>query len=877
MLPLRMRALRSTLSPAARHRGSSSPALSTSLSSSLSLPSQLATLRLLRHFAFISTSSSTLRRATQNQAAAATATATSTSTSAYDSSYIPPPPSTSAPLQSDIQALKAHFDLPLPRSQPSLPFGSTKQPPRGLFLFPPLTDPSNLVALTERTLVQASAIVERICNAPQDPSGKELRLVVKNLDRLSDVLCGVIDMCELVRNVHPDKEWVAESDRAYETLCSFMNELNTSTGLYESLLQAVSHPHPSPLSAAELKVAQTFISDFERSGIHLPPAARAKFVRLSDSLLSLGRTFLSFASSGPSSTPLVELPDPEKLLAGMGSQFIDSLPRRKRGGSAFVVPGSWEAQMIARYAREGEARRLVYVGGMREDPERVAVLESMLRERAELANVLGKETWADVALTDKMAKNPTNVLGFLSSLAQHHKPSAASDVATLQRLKATTLTGNYYDPSNGSTGHLPPLYAWDRDYFAEKYMSTLAPTSSLPPITPYLSTGTAMAGLSSIFTNLYGISFVPRPVSYGEVWHPSVRRLDVVDENEGTIGVIYCDLFSRPGKPPSAAHYTVRCSRRVDDDDVLGDGLAEGWDESYGGGLEVEGERLKGKEGRYQLPIVVLTTDFGSVDNGRPALLGWNDLETLFHEMGHAIHSMIGRTEFHNVSGTRCATDFVELPSILMEHFVSSPAVLSTFARHYATDEPIPVGLIQAHLGINQSLAALETHGQITMAMLDQKYHCISHSHGSASGDVDSTRIWHDLQREIGVVPPVEGTAWQTQFGHLYGYGATYYSYLFDRAIAGKVWSTLFDTTANANNKSKHTGASAGVGDGEGILSREGGEKLKEKVLKWGGGKDPWVMVGDVIGSGASASKESEEVSRGDERAMEIVGGWMIK
>ncbi|WVF72247.1 hypothetical protein IAT40_007059 [Kwoniella sp. CBS 6097] len=856
MLPLRMRGVRATLSPVARR----APRPTSSLAASHSTVSS-------HHLARFSTSVKSLRRATQtqNQAASASATATATSTSALsnDMSYIPPPPLSSSP-SSDTQALKAHFDLPLPRSQPST---SAKSPPQGLFLFPPLTQPGNLVPLTERTLVLASAIVQRICNAPQDPSGKELRLVVKNLDRLSDVLCGVIDMCELVRNVHPDKEWVAESDRAYETLCSFMNELNTSTGLYESLRQAVSHPYPSPLSAAELKVAQTFISDFERSGIHLPPAARAKFVRLSDSLLSLGRTFLSFASSGPSSTPLIELPEPEKLLAGMGSQFIDSLPRKRRGGSAFVVPGSWEAQMIARYAREGEARRLVYVGGMREDPERVAVLESMLKERAELANVLGKETWADVALTDKMAKNPTNVLGFLSSLAQHHKPSAASDVATLQRIKATTLTGNYYDPSNGSRSHLPPLYAWDRDYYAEKYMSTLAPTSSLPPITPYFSTGTAMAGLSSIFSKLYGISFVPRPVSDGEVWHPSVRRLDVVDENEGTIGVIYCDLFSRPGKPPSAAHYTVRCSRRVDDDDVHGDGLAEGWDEDYGIGLEVEGERLKGKEGRYQLPIVVLTTDFGTVDSGRPALLGWNDLETLFHEMGHAIHSMIGRTEFHNVSGTRCATDFVELPSILMEHFVSSPSVLSTFARHYATDDPIPTGLIQAHLGINQSLAALETHGQITMAMLDQKYHSISRH----DRRIESTRIWHDLQSEIGVVPPVEGTAWQTQFGHLYGYGATYYSYLFDRAIAGKVWSTLFDTDKNKN-------ASAGVGVGGGILSREGGEKLKEKVLKWGGGKDPWVMVGDVISSdGSGASRESEEVSKGDERAMEIVGGWMIK
>lgn len=397
-------------------------------------------------------------------------------------------------------------------------------------------------------------------------------------------------------------------------------------------MDTLEHPYPVPLSTAETQVALTFLRDFEKSGIHLPPAIRARFVELSDSLLSLGRTFLSFASSGPSPDPPIPIPDADKLLSGMGSQFIDALPRRR--GKVYVTPGGWEAQMIARYAREGEARRLVYVGGMRTEPDRVEVLEEMLRERAELADVLGKETWADVVLTDKMAKTPENVMGFLSSLAEHHRPAAAADVATLQRLKATGLTGNRYS----STTPLPQLYAWDRDFYSEKHLMSLSPTSSIPPITPYFSTGTVLLGLSRLFSRLYGISFRPAPIAPGEVWHRSVRRLDVVDESEGQIGVIYFDLFSRVGKPPSAAHYTVRCSRRVDDDDYFGDNLSRGWDSAYGPGLETDGEVAKGKEGRYQLPTVVLTTDFGTVEEGRPALLGWNDVETLFHEMGHAIH-----------------------------------------------------------------------------------------------------------------------------------------------------------------------------------------------------------------------------------------------
>ncbi|ORY33778.1 putative mitochondrial intermediate peptidase mitochondrial precursor [Naematelia encephala] len=742
-------------------------------------------------------------------------TATSASTIQY--AYTPPPPlpASSTP---DDDLLKAHFDL----AHAAL---STQSSPSGLFLLDPLTSSSNLPRLTERTLRHARAIVDRMCAAPSDPTGKELRRVIKNLDRLSDLLCGVIDMCELVRYMHPDPKWVAEAERAYEVLCSYMNELNVHPDLYR------------------------------RSGIRLAPELRDRFVELSDNILSLGRTFSSYASAGPRPDPPIEIPDYERLLSGLGSQFIDSLPRGRgsKRGSVLVTPGSLEAHIIGRYARNSEARRLVYAGALRTDPERVEVLEEMITQRAELAAVLGKDTWADVALADKMAKTPSNVLGFLNSMASHHRPIAAAEVAILQRLKATNLTGNQYSATN-STSHLPPLYAWDRDYYSDRHISSLLPNSPLPSILPYFSVGSCFLGLSRLFSRLYGISFRPVPVAPGEVWHPSVRRLDVIDETEGQIGIIYCDLFRREGKSPNAAHYTVRCSRRVDDDDLDGDSLPRGWDARYGPGLEVEGERLEGRDGLYQLPLVVLNTDFSRVETGGPALLNWNEVETLFHEVGHAMHSMIGRTEFHNVSGTRCATDFVELPSILMELFASSPAVLSLFAEHYATGEALPLPLIQTHIQLQKSNAALETHNTITMALLDHQYHTVRYADLISGAPFDSSEVYAKLQQEVGVIPPVAGTSSQTQFGHLYGYGATYYSYLFDRAIAGKVFATLFNHTP------------------QGSLSRQGGQVFKEKILKWGGGKDPWEMVASVVGGA-----EGDIISKGDEQAMDVVGSWMIR
>ncbi|KAJ9120741.1 hypothetical protein QFC22_002672 [Naganishia vaughanmartiniae] len=793
----------------------------------------------------------------------------------------------------DDETLRAMFDNPADASRAFGVARSEDLTPTGLFLHPRLQTPEYMQTLTAQTLQHGIHLVDRICSVlppdqfqPIHPEespfaeyldrprsayehAKALRMVPKLLDRLSDVLCLVIDMAELVRNVHPDDRWIAESDRAYERLGSFMNGLNTHQGLYQALKLCRDSPHDPPLTTAEHQLIRTFMTDFEKSGIHLPPDRRHRFVELSDEIQLLGRRFLHDVAQaaapaeadGDADSPsgrgagmlagltgsaggksMIEIPDADALLVGMGKPFIDALPRGSRLGGAsrlsrFVSPNSWAAQMIIRHAPNERARRIVYQGCNRYSQERVDVLESLLEKRGELAGVLDQESWAASVLSDKMAKTPENVMGFLTSLAQHHLPKARTDVGLLAALKRRETS---------TDRETSTINAWDRDYFTERYMAAIAPGSRVHPIHPFFSAGTVIQGLSRLFTNLYGIRFVPCALRSGEAWDKDVRKVQVVDETEGVIGSIYFDLFSRPGKSPNAAHYTVRCSRRIDDDDLPGDRLPAEWDWQAGmtGVENYEGVCVKGRPGRYQLPLVVLTTDFArpSFEEG-PSLLAWQEVETLFHEMGHAIHSMLGRTEYHNVSGTRCATDFVELPSILMESFVSSPAVLPLFARHFVTDTPLPLEHFQSHLALQSSLSALELNSQITMAMLDQMYH--SPLARDPRG-IDTTSIYHNLMSKMGVIPPVQGTAWQTQFGHLVGYGATYYSYTFDRAIAGKVWSTLF-----ANDP----------------LSREGGEKLRQDLLGWGGGKDPWEMVADVVGNQGIAS--------GDAKAMQTVGSWL--
>ena len=441
---------------------------------------------------------------------------------------------------------------------------------------------------------------------------------------------------------------------------------------------------------------------------------------------------------------------------------------------------------------------------------------------------------------------------FLRALSHHHRPLALSEISELAQQKSAG------SPQSGS----PRIEAWDRDFYTLQIPPSQSSISS-PRHPEPLSIGTVFEGLSELFSRLYGLSLRITDTASGETWHPDVKKLEVLDEDAGVMGWIYADLFSRTGKHRGAAHYTVRCSRRVDRDDWMGDIPYARVPESLESpprtpSVDDMGPRkVRGKEGLYQLPIAVLSCDFAKPNKtGDVTMLQWHEIETLFHEMGHALHcvyctwfgrpslmpvpycmtAMIGQTEYHNVAGTRCATDFVELPSILMEQFLASGPVQALLTGRPESAPTIPSRS-------RGPLPAVDAHTQILLATLDQLYH----SSSALDPSFSSTETLMSLHDTLGVIPSVPGTAWQTSFGHLYGYGATYYSYLFDQAIASRVWTRLFESNP---------------------LSRETGERYKNEVLRFGGGKDPWKMVGRLLGD--------PEIEAGDKKAMEEVGRWGI-
>jgi intermediate peptidase len=590
----------------------------------------------------------------------------------------------------------------------------------------------------------------------------------------------------------------------------------------------------SSWSEEEIVVAEILKKDFAKSAIDLPRAQRERFVTLSQEISEVGPDFVD--SMAPEKESLTFQ---SSKLKGMDPMLARQFTR---WGQVTLPTIGGIAAAALRSVQDEEARKEIFMASRTSSSKTLERLETLLRKRAELAKLSKYQSYSHLTLGDKMAKSPESVNQFLQALSKDNIPVAKLEMAELLKAKMSN-----------PTAVSPILQPWDKDYYMTQILSSVRSRSRNPDfLSSYFSLGTVMQGLSRLFTRLYGIRFVPHETMPGETWNPDVRRIDIVSETDGHVAVLYCDLFSRPGKSPNPAHFTLRCSREITDAELeeaasSRDPLFATPEESANDGMAFS----KSSGTLKQLPTIALICDFATNNNNvnQPSLLSFTEVSTLFHEMGHAIHSILGRTSLQNVSGTRCATDFAELPSVLMEHFAADPSVLALFARHYETDQPLPYEMVAEKLALDKKFEGSDTENQIILSMVDQAYH----SSLPLSPSFNTTQIYHNLQRTHGILPvdPPE-TSWQGFFGHLFGYGSTYYSYLFDRVLAKRVWQVVFN-----------------AGLGRGSVERENGERMKERVLKWGGGRDPWRCLAEVLDDG--------RVENGGEKAMGVVGSWGVK
>lgn len=417
-------------------------------------------------------------------------------------------------------------------------------------------------------------------------------------------------------------------------------------------------------------------------------------------------------------------------------------------------------------------REKAYKAYLQPDDHQSDVLTNLLGSRLKLAKLCGFDSYAHRAVKGSIAGTPEVVHDFLAILNERVRKLASKDYEQMALLKKKTLK------------------AWDVAYYSANYKRIIY-NENLLQCLPYFSVGVCMDGLNMIFNQLYGIQMQVDTCVNGELWHEDVIKLSIIDKESNTLlGYIYCDLFERQLKQQQECHHTIQ------------------------GGCYLP-------DGSYQLPIVVLVLSLPVNDERNPSLLSPSMVDNLFHEMGHAMHSMLARTKYQHITGTRCSTDLAEVPSILMEFFASDPRVISRFARHHASGQAMPDDLMKCWLKSKKVFVASETELQIFYSALDQAYH----SSNIDSGD-STTDVLARVQKDYYSIPYVENTAWQLRFSHLVGYGAKYYSYLVSRAVAAAIWTKLFADEP---------------------LSRLAGERYKREVLSHGGGKPADKIAEDVL------------------------------
>jgi len=410
------------------------------------------------------------------------------------------------------------------------------------------------------------------------------------------------------------------------------------------------------------------------------------------------------------------------------------------------------------------------------EEQQESVLSALLEDRFKLAKLCGFQTFGHRAVANSLGQSPENIGQFLSSLASQLPDRVARDHMAMDNMKKRT------NPMAS------PLAMWDVPFLSGQARSSWF-RMDMETVCEYFSLGVAMEGLNELFQSLYGVELVVEETREGEVWAQDVFKLAVKDSTQ-VLGHIYCDFFRRPDKPIQDCHFTIRGGREKND-------------------------------GTYQDPVVVLMLNLPPPGWRSPTLLVPSTFDNLFHEMGHAMHSMLGRTKYQHVTGTRCSTDFAEVPSTLMEYFAADPRVLSRVNRHYKTGAKLPEQTVQKLCATKKIFAGTELQAQLFYSAADQLYH----SHLPLPGG-DITTSLQEVQAKYHTLPYVPGTAYHLRFSHLVGYGARYYSYLMARSVASAIWQYSFQ---------------------EDPYSAEAGARYRKECLEHGGGKASHLLVSDYL------------------------------
>jgi peptidyl-dipeptidase Dcp len=525
--------------------------------------------------------------------------------------------------------------------------------------------------------------------------------------------------------------------------------ISTNAGLFKRIDAVYQGCADAGLTAEQLRVLEKTHLRFVRAGAKLEGAAKERYKTLAQRSAQLATTFgqnvladeKSFVLPLATSADLVGLPD--FLIAAAAS----AAKEREHGATHVITLSRSLVEPFLTFSsrrdlREQAWRAFAARGEHTGAHDNRGVIADMIKLRIELATLMGHKSYADYSLVQSMAKTPARVRELLDRVWPPAVKRAHAELVKLQAMAS----------QEGANIKIEP---WDWRYYAEKVRQAEFNLDEAS-IKPYLPLDNMIEAAFYTATQLFGVTFKPRPDV--PVYHLDVRAFEVTDSDGRPVGLFLADYFARSSKRSGAWMSAFRSQ-----------------------------DRLNGEK----LPIIVNVMNFARGAEGQPSLLSFDDARTLFHEFGHGLHGLLSNVTYRSIAGTAVVRDFVELPSQLFEHWLGTKEILTRFARHYQTGEPMPDALmakIEAARTFNQGFESVAFLGS---AIVDMDYHSLEAAEGFDASAFEASRL-----AAIGMPPEVGMRHRSTHFQHIFsgGYSAGYYSYLWSEVLDADAFQAFKDT-----------------------------------------------------------------------------------
>jgi Zn-dependent oligopeptidase len=635
--------------------------------------------------------------------------------------------------------------------------------------------PFNQIKLTDykeafdKTIELARTEIDSIVNNSEIPTFSNtieaLDFSGENLDRLSSIFFNLnsAETCDEMQKI---------AQEVSPLLTAFSNDIALNEELFKRVKTIYDQKDTLNLTTEQATLLDKKFKGFSRNGALLNEVDKLKLREIDTELAKLKLTFGENVLAETNNYQLhITNEDDLKGLPDGAKEMAASLAKSKNlEGWVFTLDFPSYLPFVT-YVENRELRKEIAIAAGKkafqdnefDNKENVKRIVELRHKRA---NLLGYQSHSHFVLEERMAQNPEKVQSFLNDLLEKAKPAAQKEFAELTAF-AKELDG------------IDQLEKWDGAYYSEKLKQKLFSLDD-ELLKPYFKLENVLNGAFTIAEKLFGITF--KEVFDIDKYHEDVQTFEVLDFDGQLVAVFYSDFFPRKGKRNGA------------------------WMTSY--------KPQYIKDGINERPHVSIVCNFTPPTETKPSLLTFNEVTTLFHEFGHALHGMLANTTYPSLSGTSVYWDFVELPSQVMENWCYEPEALALFAKHYETGKIIPQQYVEKIKDSASFLEGMATLRQLSFGILDMTYH-------GKSQTIDDVKAFEKQAMEgTSLYPDVAENCMSTSFSHIFqgGYSSGYYSYK---------WAEVLDADAFAYFQEK------------GIFNKEVATKFKDNVLSKGGTELP--------------------------------------